>query len=106
MQCSSSKYASLFKDRRVYFVCQQDCFLLTSTDGLTVLSRSVECLTFTKEETDTRMLLHLNHADHECSESAIIVKSPNTDVFLLLLHYCIDIKSNVLFDTGSRDKKN
>ena len=104
-QWSSSKYASSLKDRRVYFVCQQNCFLLTSTDGLTVSNRSIESLNSTQEEADTRMLLHLTHADRENSESAIIVRSPDTDVFLLLLHYCMDIKSIVLFDTGSGDKR-
>ena len=44
-------------------------------------------------------------ADRENSESAIIVRSPDTDVILLLLHYCMDIKSIVLFDTGSGDKR-
>jgi hypothetical protein len=43
------------------------------------------------EEADTRMLLHVMHADKEFgrknTKCRIIVKSPDTDVFVLFVHF-------------------
>jgi hypothetical protein len=43
------------------------------------------------EEADTRMLLHAMHADKEFgrknTKGRIIVKSPDTDVFVLCVHF-------------------
>ena len=51
------------------------------------LSRTVS----THEEADTRMLLHVIHADRMFGEirtkGRIIVKSPDTDVLVLCVHY-------------------
>ena len=45
----------------------------------------------THEEADTRMLLHAIHADKVFAESGvkgrIIIKSPDTDVLILCVHY-------------------
>jgi hypothetical protein len=50
-------------------------------------------LSCSHEEADTRMLLHAMHADKEFgrknTKGRIIVKSPNTDVFVLCVHLCV-----------------
>ena len=33
------------------------------------------------------------------------IKSPDSDIFFILLHHAFEIKSNILFDTGSGNKK-
>jgi hypothetical protein len=35
----------------------------------------------------------------------MIVRSPDTDVFILLLHYTLDLTQSILFDTGVGNKR-
>ena len=51
------------------------------------------------EEADTRMLLHAKHA--AAHADTIIIKSPDTDVFVFAIACCLDIGANVLFETGT-----
>jgi hypothetical protein len=59
------------------------------------------------EEADTRMLLHAIHADKTFGESGIkgriIVKSPDTDVLILCIHYFPSMQhtQELWFHTGS-----
>ena len=54
-----------------------------------------------QEEADTRIILHLLHIAKETQEDVpIVVRSPDTDVFVLLVHFSHRIKQKVLFDTG------
>jgi len=54
------------------------------------------------EEADTRIILHCLYASHHsAASSAIVVHSPDTDVFVLLLHYAYRISQPLLFYTGS-----
>ena len=58
------------------------------------------------EEADTRIILHCNDADANLPESSVIlVTSPDTYVFILLLRFVRHIKQTVLFDTGTGDKR-
>lgn len=59
-----------------------------------------------QEEADTRIVLHCIYAGKSVSTSApIVVRSPDTDVMILLLYYCSSIAQPVLFDTGSGNKR-
>ena len=40
------------------------------------------------EEADTQVLLHASHAT---TFQNIVIKSPDTDVFIILIHFCLDI---------------
>jgi hypothetical protein len=61
----------------------------------------------THEEADTRMILHAIHADKTFGESGIkgriIVKSPDTDVLILRIHYFPSMQNTqeLWFHTGS-----
>ena len=58
------------------------------------------------EEADTRIILHCNDAATNSPESSVIlVRSPDTDVFILLLRFVRHINQTVLFDTGTGDKR-
>ena len=52
--------------------------------------------------TDTRILLHLMHiAESFPAYVSIIIRSPDTDVFVLLLSFIEHVEQKVLFDTGT-----
>jgi len=42
-------------------------------------------------------------AEHHVNDSAncLVVKSPDTDVFVILLSYALKISTSILFETGS-----
>lgn len=50
------------------------------------------------EEADTRLVLHAKHAS--ATHDRIIVRSPDTDVFILLLGHKTAIPAAIYFDTG------
>ena len=54
------------------------------------------------EEADTRMLLHASHASQ--SHGSILVKSPDTDVFIIMLNFCPILRCHLFFETGIKDK--
>ena len=62
-------------------------FLLTSSDGITTVLRPVDELASNHVETGTLIILHSLHSDQFADTSSIPVRSPDTDVFLLLLAF-------------------
>ena len=64
------------------------------------------CLASTPEEADTRIILHALHSDKLYQENnvqgRIVVKSPDTDVRVLLVHYFPNMKNTgeLWFQTG------
>ena len=54
------------------------------------------------EETDTRMILHTNHASDPYRDIAI--HTPDTDVVVLAIAFSKDIDSNILVKTGVKNK--
>ena len=64
------------------------------------------CFASTQEETDTRIILHALYSDKLYQENnvqgRIVVKSPDTDVLVLLVHYFPNMKktSELWFQTG------
>ena len=55
-----------------------------------------------QEETDTKVVLYFFYASDE-EYSYVGVKSPDSDIFFILLYYASNI--TLLFDTGSRSKR-
>ena len=53
-----------------------------------------------QEETDTRVVLYLHHAAALGYKNAV-VRTPDTDIFMILLFHAHDIKLTVYLDTGS-----
>ena len=85
---------------------RDECFSLSNEDGK-IVSRKVPELCSTQEEADTEMILHCQHAaaDENFQVYNIIVRSPDTDVFVLLLHFQDQIPAHLYFDTGFGDKR-
>ena len=53
-----------------------------------------------QEETDTRVVLYLHHAAALGYKNAV-VRTPDTDIFVILLYHAHAIKLTVYLDTGS-----
>ena len=84
---SSNKYHSKLQGRRIFYVCGEDCFLITANDN--VQKRLIADLCSSQEEADTWIILHmLNIIKKESDkEIPIIIRSPDTDVLILLIHF-------------------
>ena len=101
----SDKYAAKLQNRHVYFAFKEECVHLTSEDGSKVQQFLEQELSSSQEEADTRMILHLVHAAKLNANKVLIVRSPDTDVFILLLKFCQGLRNPVLFDTGVGNKR-
>lgn len=99
-------YAEKLIGRKVIFVCGEECFCLSSVDGETVTKEPQEELFSSQEEADTRIILHCLQISQNSSDNThIVVRSPDTDVFVLLLRFAQTIKQPVIFDTGVANKR-
>ena len=107
---SSDKHAPLFKSRKILFVCEESCYSLSSQDSTCTDCQPIVNLESSQEEADTRIVLHIDYVLKSNSNCNIVVRSTDTDVFILLLYfYCAQFKSsnleNLLFDSGVGDKR-
>jgi hypothetical protein len=83
------------------FVCGEECVSLESFNGKNIVAELVDDLKSNQEEADTRIILHCLHIARDSSDDCVItVRSPDTDVFILLLHFTSGLQQKVLFDTG------
>ena len=101
------EYAKLLHNREIVFACDHECFLLSSEDGISTDATPLPILASSQEEADTLIILHSLYADHkETNEDAsIVIHSPDTDVFILLLTFCHKFCHPLYFDTGSGNKR-
>ncbi|KAK7092092.1 hypothetical protein V1264_009693 [Littorina saxatilis] len=72
---------------------------LTSSNGK-VEAHEIHTIYSNQEETDTRVVLYLHHAA-EIGYKNAVVRTPDTDIFVILLYHAHEIKLNVYLDTGS-----
>ena len=82
----------------VFITHGENCHRLFASNG-EMLCSEVEELFCDHEEADTRMIAHAMHASQ--SYRSIIIKSPDTDVFLIVLNACLSIDSDIYFETGT-----
>ena len=75
------RYTAKLKGRRVFFVCENKCFCLSS-NGKDTVCEEVDELNSTQEEADTKIIVHcLNIAATSPPDLKILIRSPDTDVF-------------------------
>ena len=69
-------------------------------DGNKCKMSEIHTLRSNQEETDTRKILYLQHAEQEGYQSAV-VRSPDSDIFFILLYYAHQLQIIEFFDTGT-----
>ena len=85
----------------LYVTSKEKCFHFSrgkSEDDLVVRTEMLE-LECNHEEADTRLLFHAKHA--ASTNDAVVIKSPDTDVFVLCLAMQRAIEKDIFFMTGT-----
>ena len=96
---SSEEAASKLKDKKMIMIVEGKAVQLTS-DGEQVKQEEIESLLSTQEETDTRVVLYTLYALEQGYKN-VVVRSPDTDILLILLYYARKFTPLVVyFDTG------
>ncbi len=72
-----------------------------SLDGITTNVERIDDIESSQEETDTRIVLYLKYSEDKGKKYARI-KSKDSDVFFILLHYAKQFTIRILLDTGNR----
>lgn len=102
---SKDENAPKFKNRKIMLICEGEAFLLQSADELTTTRTPIATLKSTQEETDSRVALYCAYAERN-GYRFVRVKSPDSDIFYILLHFALQLKEVViLFDTGKGNKQ-
>ena len=96
---TSDKYAPTIEDHEVYFALEESCYLYTAKDGH-IEHTEVSDLQSTHEEADTRVIFHANYISKKNFLPVIVIRSCDTDVFILLLYHSVHLKAKLWMDTG------
>ena len=97
---TTAESASRLKDKELTLIVDGHAYKMTSTDGISVNTTELDGLYSTQEETDTRVIVYCLHAKEEGYKHAI-VRSPDSDILFILLHYAEQLKPLIVFfETG------
>ena len=77
---------------------------MSSDDGLSVVRNEILEICSNQEETDSRIALYAAYGARKEFRN-IKVKSPDSDLFFILLHFALDLDSTLFFDTGVGNNK-
>ena len=97
-------YAMRTGNRNIYFVCEEECFKLEA-DGNHVKSTKIGNLGSCQKETDTKIVLHMKYAVENHHSLAILVRSPYSDIFFIILYYAAEVNATIIFDTGHGNQR-
>ena len=101
---SSDRFADKLKGRSVTLICEGRAYCLSSEDGRTTLKTEIRSLASTQEETDSRVILYCIYGK-ENGYKIVRVKSPDSDIFSILLHYAYAAEITIHFETGAGNKR-
>lgn len=97
--------ASLFKDFEIYLYHKDKCHVFYARDlDSSLIFEMIDELKCDHEEADTRMAFNVHHAASSGFEN-ISIRSPDTDIFIIMLHVCSLVSSNLFFLTGTGMKR-
>ena len=88
---SKDEYAKKLQGREVTLIDNGVAYLLTSVDGCKTTKSVIQELESSQEETDTRVILYLQHAQNK-GYRCCVVKSPDTDIFFILLYFACKLQ--------------
>lgn len=104
-QWTTQRFSQKLISQNIFFILSDKCYKLSSRDGENVDVVPVEDLFSSQEEADSRIILHCVYAK-QAEARNIIVRSPDTDVLVLLCKYMVDLEHiPVYFDTGMGNKR-
>ena len=89
------------ENRKVILIKEGEAFRITRTD---TESETIQELKSSQEETDPRVVLYCHYAANQGYRYCRI-RSPDSDIFCILLHHARSIDTTILFDTGHGNKK-
>ena len=78
---------------------------MSSEDGKVTNSQPANDLNCGQEEADTKIIFHCQYISKQNPLIPIIVRSPDTDVFILLLAFARKFENTLLFDTGTGNNR-
>ena len=93
----------IFDGKEIYICHEEKCHRMRVIEQ-TVVVENVPELVCDHEEADTRMAVHAAHASENAFDS-ILVASPDTDVFIIMLNQSISCPSSIYFLTGTGIKR-
>ena len=100
----STKAAShITKCSTAILIVEGKAFEFKSTTG-EVEVNEIFSLFSNQEESDTRFILYVNYAK-TLGFKDVVVRSPDTDVFFILLYHACTIDIGIFLDTGSGKKR-
>lgn len=91
-----------FNGKLVYLTHENECHRFQATASTLSITEVPE-LESDHEEADTRLLLHAHHAS--TNHQDIVIRSPDTDVFVIAVYAKESITKNLFFATGTLNKK-
>ncbi len=65
-----------------------------------VIAHEIHELASNQEKTDTQVVLYLNYAVN-LGYKSVVVRTPDTDMFMILLHHAHSIGLTIYLDTGT-----
>ena len=92
-----------FGHKESYLTHESDCHRFSSGEDVLLVSQVFE-LTSNHEEADTRMLLHAYHVAQTGFEN-VIIRSPDTDVFVIALYASLSMINHIIFLTGTGNNR-
>ena len=106
IEWQKSQYAPMVQGRQIYFTIDSACSCLSSEDGIVITNEPQPGLSSIQEEADTKMIFHCCHqaTTHPLSHG-VVVRSPDTGVFVLLLYHVRNINHQIFLDTGVGNKR-
>ena len=103
LKCWSEMNGCLLGGIHLYVTSGKKCTKLLSVDGR-IIQEQVDQLSCDHEEADTRLMLHAAHAASSGIQT-VLVKSPDTDVFILALYSKLVLPETSLYlNTGVGDR--
>ena len=97
---SNDAFALKLERKAVISVCDEKVYKLSSDDCASVKMTEVPELQSSQDETDARVDIYCNYAADN-GYDYVKVRSPDSDIFFILLYYAADLGIMILFDTGN-----
>lgn len=101
---SSKQFATRLESKEVTLICEGKAYKLSYGNN-EVTKTALPEIESDQEETDTRVILYCFYARTKGFKN-VVVRSPDSDIFFILLNYIHDLDGiTVFFETGKKNKK-